>query len=179
MADVVGSSFRRGNVFQTKDEKVRTEVRQSLTRKVLCIAKDYVEGSVDDESHVCAIGRLANKMTTEHKSALRGHHFRFGTAQKAMNLYLKHAWLHEWIGTPPHCPFDNVILRPLLREFRRTPLCCDNGHKWTQMDCPRCYRTWVKVAKTRMNEDGYCSLAEWELREFNEKSAATMKQARG
>ena len=178
MADVVASSFRHGNVYSTKDEKPRIEVRRDLTRQLFHIAEDYVQGGVDDEAHVRAIGQLADEMTADHKSALRCQRFRFGTAQKALNLYLKHAWLHEWIGTPPHCPFDNVILQPLLPELRKE-LCCENGHKWTQMDCPGCYRTWVEVAKTRMSRDGYRSLSAWELREFNQNSAATVKKARG
>lgn len=174
MADVVASSFRRGSVFQTKDVKVRTGVRQSLARKVVRIARGYVDGDVCGEAHVRAIDQLAKEMTAEHNSALRCHRFRFGTAQKALNLYLKHAWLHDWISTPPHCPFDNVILRPLFSKLSNE-LCCESGDKWTQMDCPCCYRTWVRVARTSMSRGGYRSLSEWELREFNRRTAAMVK----
>ena len=83
-------------------------------------------------------------------------------------------WLHDWIGTPPHCPFDNVILQPLLSKLNNE-LCCENGDKWTQMDCPCCYLTWVRVARASMSRSGYRSLSEWELREFNRRTAATVK----
>ena len=98
-ADVVGSSFRRGNVFQTKNAKKRAAVRETLFRKLVCIGKGYVKKSVCGEAHVCNIEKLAHEMTTDHENELRCGGFRFGTAQKALNLYLKHAWLHGYART--------------------------------------------------------------------------------
>jgi hypothetical protein len=39
--------------------------------------------------------------------------FRVGTAQKALNLYLKYLWCLGEIKTPPHCPFDRGIIQML------------------------------------------------------------------
>ena len=174
LSDAVTSSLRRGYVFCTADEDKRLKVRKDLAQRLVCIAQDYEEGGVTDDAHVDTLVQLAECMTEDHKSALRDHHFRLGTAQKALNLYLKHAWLYNWICTPPHCPFDRVILQPLFPKPKASGLCCPNGHNWTQMDCSACYLTWVREARASMHRHARPSLADWELWEWNRKSGNYM-----
>jgi len=72
-------------------------------------AKKYSQ-SVSDAEHFEAIGRIAQTLSARHGSILKGGRFRYGTAQKAFNLYLKFLWRLGQIPTPPHCPVDGIVL---------------------------------------------------------------------
>jgi len=66
---------------------------------------------VSDSEHCAAISRISHALTHRFAPYLVGGRLRFGTSQKAFNLYLKYLWR---LGTvripPPHCPVDAIVL---------------------------------------------------------------------
>jgi hypothetical protein len=84
-----------------------------------------------------------------------GQRFRIGSAQKALNLYLKYLWCLGLIARPPHCPFDYRILAKL-------PTC---NVKWTQLDSIVKYKEIVGEAE-QLAKGKRLSLADWELEEW-------------
>jgi hypothetical protein len=96
----------------------------------------------------------------EHANALNGSRFRIGSAQKALNLYLKMLWCFDRIPAPPHCPFDRIVLS-------HVPDC--ERIKWTELDSPSEYRRIVSCARSVAGG----SLAEWELRSYTEWLSAS------
>jgi hypothetical protein len=86
---------------------------------------------------------------------LNGGTLFFGVAQKALNLYLKYLWCWDPNFIPPHCPFDDKIIKAL----GALPVGVDT--KWTTSNSVPSYRAWVAAARTIAGTNQ--SLAEWEL----------------
>jgi hypothetical protein len=120
------------------------------------LVEEYRQGISEDE-HFKNINNLTEALSNGRAAeALKNGCFRIGSAQKALNLYLKFLWCLDLIPTPPHCPFDSMILS-------RVPECEDI--KWTQLDDPLEYRRIVECAK---KVAGVAPLAEWELHVYTE-----------
>jgi len=120
----------------------------SLIRKE---SQRYMNSSspVTDGEHCETIRRISEAVTGRFGTSLIGGRLRFGTSQKAFNLYLKYLWRLGKIATaPPHCPVDGIVLGEagLLGS-------------WTQCDDEREYMTWIK--KLRTEAQPKC-LADWE-----------------
>lgn len=118
---------------------------------------------VSDEVHIANIVRLATVLTDSHPEALFSGRFRIGPAQKALNLLLELQWCCGWIPTPPHCPFDAVVIQLL-----------DLPHPiaWTKLDTVTGYAELVAAAR---KVAGDVSLSEWELTEYNVVAPASRR----
>jgi hypothetical protein len=114
------------------------------------MAASYRE-HVSESQHLENIAGLANRISANCHDVLIGGHLRIGTAQKALNLYLKYLWCLGRIPEPPHCPLDRTVISKLPPQ-RQVP--------WTQIDDIAVYQSIVQAAK---EQAGSCSLAEWEL----------------
>ena len=129
-----------------------------LRRRLKTIAEGY-QRPVTDEAHVGNIKALADQIPEDCGELLRKSRFRIGSAQKALNLFLKYLWcLGEVPQPPPHCPFDRRIIE-----------CLPGGAQcnWTECDDIEHYRRWVAEAQ-KLAEARALSLAEWELVTCNE-----------
>ena len=116
--------------------------------------------NMTDAEHIVKITELRCQLCCEFSDILDNHCLRFSRAQKMLNLYLKHLWVRGWIDTPPHCPFDRDILAKL-----------DIKVAWTQMNNIDEYRQWVDAAGQVAENEGYASIAQWELVEYNKYQA--------
>ena len=145
---VVNESERKKNDSERK--KFRSDLGFELKR----LTEQYQKG-ISEPAHITNIAKLADDMSVKHANALNEGRFRVGSAQKALNLHLKYMWCMGTIPTPPHCPFDYLILS-------RIPAC--RNVKWTQLDSLPEYEKIVRHAK---NTAGNISLAEWELSLYN------------
>jgi hypothetical protein len=101
---------------------------------------------------------MATVLSHRYGEALRDGRFRIGPAQKALNLYLKYMWCVGEIPTPPHCPFDSKIIYHLRG--------CEDV-KWTKLVS---LDEYMKLVRTARQEAKGRSLAEWELKVFNEEA---------
>ena len=110
---------------------------------------------VSEEDHMQNIVALSEGLSKDYADVLAGRRFRVGTAQKALNLYLKYLWCIGKLPAPPHCPFDFGVIAKL-------PEC--RGINWTALDNPTQYQELVTAAKAKA---GSMSLALWELRTYN------------
>ena len=150
-------TYRNGAKEQKKNEFKRT-LRELLTK----LARKYSNRTtcMDDDSHIKNIEYLADNLSKKYAEILAGGRFRIGSAQKALNLYLKYLWCAGYISMPPpHCPFDRKIIAEL-------PGC--NGINWTELDCIENYKCLVEAANDK--SQGVC-LAEWELKEYNDETS--------
>ena len=147
----------------TAGDKDKEAFRKSLGNSILSISQDYTR-PVCDEFHIANIVRLSQDMSSAYRSILADGRLRIGISQKALNLYLKFAWSHDWMTKPPHCPFDGEV----LAELDLSGYCCEKCKNWTQMDCVSCYRYWVDRAKEKVEECLVCDfLADWEVCVWN------------
>lgn len=101
------------------------------------------------------ISTLADTLSLLHTTVLKDGRFRIGSAQKALNLFLKYLWCIGEIPTPPHCPLDYKIIQKLPPPARRN---------WTEIETIDDYKSLVAEAKKLA---GSQPLAEWELQLYN------------
>lgn len=158
------ATVQRGNVYKlhsgkkTKSsarqfEKAKRTFREALREQLTILAQNY-RTPVTDADHEKNIQHLCDVLTKHYRAVLKGGALRFGTAQKALNLYLKYLWCLGEIKAPPHCPFDAEIIGK-VRSYA--------GPTWTNLERVEDYRDLVKAATPA---DG-SSLADWELRVYN------------
>jgi hypothetical protein len=149
------AAVQRGDVYAADaPESARRKFRLELRRKSEEMASRY-HTPLAEEVHLKNIRSLADYLTKNHSTALKAGRFRIGTAQKALNLYLKYLWCIKAIPEPPHCPFDFQIIK-LLSGF---------GHvRWTTLDDIDSYKLLVAAARRAA---GSLSIAQWELEAYN------------
>jgi hypothetical protein len=164
---------RRGRPVFKKgqgQEQRREEFRYELSSKLREYAKAYTV-EVKDDAHITTIRSLMEHMTVNYKDILFDDELAFGVAQKVLNVYLKSLWCADGATLPPHCPFDDNILRK-IRPRKRRGQPYTFSHRWTYANESE-YREWVVLAKGNAGEQ---SLPAWELEEW--QAAQDQEQAR-
>jgi hypothetical protein len=157
--DAIRNSLRAAlNRNKTYKEKTtsdqRATFRSSWAMTIIATADSYNQ-PVSDQTHCDNIERVAVALTRNFKSILVGERLRFGTSQKAFNLYLKFQWRLGIIPQPPHCPVDGVVLRSAHLS----------GY-WTKSDSVAEYMDWITALRAITAQ---ATLAEWEYDLWNRK----------
>ena len=106
--------------------------------------------ALSDAEHCNVISMIARKLSHGFGDSLRNEKLRFGTSQKALNLYLKYLWRMGLCLEPPHCPIDSIV----LAEGKISG-------KWTECDSEHEYMDWINVLR-KCARDKQKTLAEWE-----------------
>jgi hypothetical protein len=162
----LGAVVQRGKVYRPDlSEKERRSLHGPLRTALGELSAAY-ERPVSDEVHVNNIVALADRVSTLCGSILADGHFRTGSAQKALNLYLKYRWCLGWCVEPPHCPFDALVLAHIPSWV---------GASWTALDSVEDYRRLVIAARGCAAPE---SLSMWELTLYNDPSSALSPSAR-
>ena len=151
----LAGTVQRGRVYKPQTpEKEHWPFQNGLRRSLEEIAKKY-DKEVLEEKHIQNIAGLSDALSRSHKDVLKDGRFRIGSAQKAINLYLKYLWCIGKIPMPPHCPFDRAIIDK-LSTYR--------GPTWTALVSVEEYRNLIASAKEEARD---CPLSVWELRIYN------------
>lgn len=160
----INGAFGRGNVYRKKFpeekekdyEKKKEDFRKDIRKKLKEIKnKDY-----DDTTNIILDFRDKVIKNWKYKNILLDNHFRIGTAQKLINLYLKYLWVLGWGNEPFHCPVDSIINGVL-----------NGNYNFTQSDSEAEYKKIIDLATKKAKEDGL-SIATWELKEWQQKISA-------
>lgn len=114
------------------------------------------EKSCSDEAHIKNIADLSKFGTSKGAGLLGPAGYKFGVAQKLLNLLLKYLWCLGHIPEPPHCPVDRIILG-------RTHL--KGKLNWTQLVSEAAYKDAIDAIRTAAQREKL-SIAKWELQEF-------------
>jgi hypothetical protein len=133
-------------------EDQKTRVKESLRETLGALAEQYRAEMPCEAGHVANISTLASYASGEFGDALYESKFRFGVAQKLLNLYLKYLWVTNYIDEPPHCPIDGRIAEK-----------ADLNYQWTSSNSESEYMRAVLLLRSRVAGE---SIAHWELREF-------------
>lgn len=159
----LGATTQRGNIYpKGLSEAQRSPVHETLRTALDRIAAEYPH-EVSEREHLSHILALADGISSKHAAVLMGGRFRIGSAQKALNLFLKYLWCGGLIPTPPHCPFDARVIAKLPIADRCT---------WTTLDNIVDYQRLVDAARQLAGDR---SLAEWELDLYNMVSVAAVR----
>ena len=101
-----------------------------------------------DVEHCGAIKRISDAVSQRCGEHLVDARLRYGSAQKAFNLYSKFLWRLGEVATLPHCPVDSIVLAEAKIEAA-----------WTRSDSEDEYVGWINRVKIAAKPIG---LAEWE-----------------
>ena len=149
------ATVQRGRVYRSDaTDAEKASFQAELRRQLQATAATY-SAKKTDAAHADNIAALSESLSTSHGAILLDGRFRIGSAQKALNLFLKYLWCIGEVPEPPHCPFDFQIITKLPRAAR-----CN----WTELDSIETYRALVAAARTSAAGQ---SLADWELAEYN------------
>jgi hypothetical protein len=140
---------QRQNRVYSREEigSERSSFRGELSRAIRSECARYSR-RVTDSEHCAAIRNISDGLSERFGPILKDHRLRYGTSQKAFNLYLKFLWRMGKIETPPHCPVDSIVLNA-------------GGiiGSWTRNDSEQEYIGWIDAL--RENASPLC-LSDWE-----------------
>jgi hypothetical protein len=150
MSNAIQSALQRNKTYRDGcSDEGRARFRMDLGRLIRGESQRYVlPMPVSDSQHCEAIRRIADVLSQRFATALINGRLRYGTAQKAFNLYLKFLWRLGRSETPPHCPVDSIVLAEAGIDGA-----------WTKCDSENQYLDWIKTLELRAKP---LALAEWE-----------------
>jgi hypothetical protein len=153
----VSATMQRNKVYADDAPVAARDSFRAALRKQLAQVSDTYSADISDQMHEQAIMSLADTLSGSHGAILESKRFRIGTAQKALNLWLKYLWCAGFLTTEPlHCPFDRIIIQKLSMDVRSV--------SWTSLDRISDYQRLVTAARIKA---GKLSLAQWELTAYN------------
>jgi hypothetical protein len=107
--------------------------------------------TISDTSHCESIRMISDRLSARYAPLLKCGRLRYGTSQKAFDLYLKYLWhLGELPVKPPHCPIDRIVLNELRID-----------EAWTKCDDQEQYMRWIDAIRSRSE-----SVPDWENKVF-------------
>jgi hypothetical protein len=145
-------------VYTRREIGHSAKLRDALTGWLVKAEGEY-EAGVCCSQHLRNIQALRQHVLRRCRDFLNEHTITFGVAQKVLNTYLKYLWCDGRIPAPPHCPFDEII----LRQLERHPGC---EWRWTYGN-KRDYLAWVSAARAKAAGEPLC---DWELRVYRQNN---------
>ncbi|MDG1276997.1 MAG: hypothetical protein P8O16_06925 [Algoriphagus sp.] len=141
-----------------KTEKEKERFKLNLFRFTCdLIVREYQNDTPTEKRHLENIQQLITH-SEGHREILEDDHLNFGRAQKILNLFLKYRWSLGTASTPPHFPVDRLIQ---LKMGIKSPL------PWTSWTDESEYLKVISLAKSRASEEGFDSIAAYELWLYN------------
>ena len=144
----INAALQRNKVYKSdKDYERRVTFRAEWASLIREESKAYLTPTkpISDDEHCAAIARISDKLSSEFGAYLVSGRLRFGTSQKAFNLYLKYLWALGEAAMPPHCPIDSVVLARVEIDAY-----------WTKCDSCEEYMLWINKIREHL------TLARWE-----------------
>ena len=159
---VMGALGRNRTYRKNVDPHKRQAFRESLGECLNARLVEYGPKQISEDRHVANIEALSSTLSERYQEILIGGKFRIGTAQKALNLYLKYGWARGIIPEPPHCPIDSIVLANIEKCHRNTQCRICPNKTWTTICTTHEYLHFVGKARDAASTHGQ-SLARWEL----------------
>ncbi|HUT83881.1 MAG TPA: hypothetical protein VMX95_04455 [Thermodesulfobacteriota bacterium] len=118
----------------------------------------YIEGCTE-EQHYRNIDDLISHANMVDPGILNESGYKYGVAQKLLNLALKYYWCLGLIKEPPHCPVDRIVISKTKH----------NGKiNWTQITERLQYQKVIEEIKVLANRN-QLSIPLWELRVYSRR----------
>lgn len=150
--------------------KLYKENIDSNSREVVIFRTKVIKFAVDnmipqyavvctEEQHYKNIQSLIDYANTINPGILREDGYKYGVAQKLLNLALKYYWCLGLIADPPHCPVDRIIISKTTHSGKIN---------WTQIKEKTEYQKVIEDIKM-LARKSELSIPAWELSIFNRK----------
>lgn len=159
------ASVQRAKVFvegPRSNADFRTEVTNYVRQNLLF----HYEQRCTEEQHYRNIASLVEFGGQILSTPLRDGIYKYGVAQKLLNLALKYYWCLGLIPEPPHCPIDRIIIAKTHLRDRIN---------WTEIRNESEYRDVIDAIRKVAHGE---SLARWELANYERQSTNSRKRRR-
>lgn len=137
------------NMEDRRTPEFRASILEFIENELL---PQYLNGC-DEGTHTANIEELVRYGTSTGVKILGPGGYKFGVAQKVLNLLLKYLWCMGHITEPPHCPVDRIILEKTVLKGKMN---------WTAMSSTHEYREAIAAIRAVASSQGL-SIAAWEL----------------
>ena len=166
MLTVLGAFGHNGTYCDGVHERQKLCLRKTLRDWLESRLEAYGSRCVDGRDHAANIQDLSSALSECHADILLEGIFRIGTAQKALNLYLKYGWARGIVPEPPHCPLDRKVLAKIGKCPSTAGCHICRKVPWTQIRSIEQYVHFIDHAKVTAAGAGL-SIARWELQNWN------------
>ena len=150
------ASVQRANLYSEGSRgnaEFRAHIKTYFTEQLLSGYKIRCS----EDQHYNNIGKLVAFGARFLPSPLVDGRYKYGVAQKLLNLALKYYWCLGCIEEPPHCPVDRIIIdKTHLR----------GSVNWTEIKEESEYRKVIEAIKAIAGGE---SLARWELLNYQRR----------
>jgi hypothetical protein len=150
-----GASVQRSNLYKEKDGHTQEKnlfrecITEFLSSKVIPLYKNQIS----EEEHYKNIDALIDCAEEIKGTLLAADGYKYGVAQKLLNLTLKYYWCLGLIAEPPHCPVDRIVISET--KFK-------NLTNWTRITKKAEYQEVIEEVKRLAHSKGL-SVPVWEL----------------
>lgn len=157
-----GASVQRAKLYRS-GLSFQDRAADGFREKVL----DFVESallssyiaSCSEEKHIANIQALVAFGSSAGANLLGPDGYKFGVAQKLLNLLLKYLWCLGHIPEPPHCPVDRLILAKTALRGKVN---------WTDIKTEDEYKKAIEAIRV-VAALAKLSLAQWELQFYGRR----------
>ena len=156
------ASVQRAHVYKpglqpgTDEARVfRREVLEFVASTLLPKYKDGLAGAAHYDNIDCLIDFASNR----GGKVLDKGGYKYGAAQKLLNLSLKYHWCLGSIPEPPHCPVDRIVIEKT--KFR-------GRMNWTEIVTRPEYQKVIQAIAALAKGAGL-SIARWELENYSRR----------
>lgn len=126
-----------------------------LSREVIPKYRDPVK----EEQHYKHIDDLIASANSAGRQVLGHLGYKYGVAQKLLNLFLKYNWCLGTIAEPPHCPVDRIIIGKTRYKGKKN---------WTEITLRSEYQEIMDEIRRLANLQDL-SIAMWELSTYGRR----------
>jgi len=157
-----GASVQRARIYRqglgqgTEDARsFRREILEFISSTLLPQYKQPVAES----GHYKNIDQLIEYASRRGQKVLGDSGYKYGAAQKLLNLTLKYHWCLGAVHEPPHCPVDRIVIEKT--SFR-------GSLNWTQIVERAGYQKVIEAVEVLARKDRL-SIARWELANYSRR----------
>lgn len=157
-ASVQRSSLYKSGASEDSRSKINSfkeKIKVFLTDEIIPSYNDVI----DEEKHLANLSKLIRFANDIERGILGQKGYKYGVAQKLLNLYLKYHWCIGEIKEPPHCPIDRIVISQT--EFK-------GRINWTQISNQNEYMMVIDAIRDLSSDQGV-SIAQWELQNYKRR----------
>jgi hypothetical protein len=150
------ASVQRAHLYQRGIKSSAKEIatfRRQVTEFIRSQLLPHYKRPVTDAKHYRNIERLIEYASHKGETVLGPKGYKYGVAQKLLNLTLKYHWCLGLVKVPPHCPVDRIVIDRTKYKGKIN---------WTRISDRKVYENVIEDVRRLATEKGV-SIAVWEL----------------
>lgn len=157
-ASVQHAAIYRNGAWKNQREEIN-RFRDRIINHIRSNVIPRYKQPMSESSHCGNIRALIDYANQADTGVLGKDGYKYGVAQKLLNLALKYYWCLGLIHEPPHCPVDKIVIDKTSYRGRVN---------WTQMLAEEEYLKIISAIRSLAASE-HCSIAQWELNNYERR----------